>query len=190
MSTPTSGSDPNYAQEGSPTGQPGWGPPQGEQPGWGPPQGQQPGYGPAPTYSGPPAGYGGAAAGGRPGMVTAAGIVGIVWGALALLFGLLALGVAFALSGLLGLIVLIAVVVGVGLLVGGIYVITGKSPKILLYISYAAIAINVIELIISLAQNGGNAFSGVLGFVLPGVIVALLLQPQSKQYYASRGLSY
>jgi hypothetical protein len=123
-------------------------------------------------------------------MVTAAGIVGIVWGALALLFGLLALGVAFALSGLLGLIVLIAVVVGVGLLVGGIYVITGKSPKILLYISYAAIAINVIELIISLAQNGGNAFSGVLGFVLPGVIVALLLQPQSKQYYASRGLSY
>jgi hypothetical protein len=122
-------------------------------------------------------------------MVTAAGIVGIVWGALALLFGLLALGVAFALSGLLGLIVLIAVVVGVGLLVGGIYVVTGRSPKILLYISYAAIAINIIELIISLAQ-GGNAASGVLGFILPGVIVALLLQPQSKQYYASRGLSY
>ena len=122
-------------------------------------------------------------------MVTAAGIVGIVWGALALLVGLLALGVAFALSGLLGLIVLIAVVVGVGLLVGGIYVITGKTPKILLYISYAAIAINVIELIIAIAQ-GGNAFSGVLGFVLPGVIVGLLLQPQSKQYYASRGLSY
>lgn len=180
MSTPTSGSDPNYAQEGSPTGQPGWGPP----------QGQPPGYGPAPTYSGPPAGYGGAATGNRPGMVTAAGIVGIVWGALALLFGLLALGLAFAISGLLGLIVLIAVVVGVGLLVGGIYVITGKSPKILLYISYAAIAINVIELIISLAQDSGNAASGVLGFVLPGVIVALLLQPQSKQYYASRGLAY
>lgn len=179
MSTPPSGSDPNFAQEGSPTGQPGWGPPQG------PP----PGYGPAPTYSGPPAGYGGAPAG-RPGMVTAAGIVGIVWGALALLFGLLALGFAFAISGLLGLIVLITVAVGIGLLVGGIYVITGKSPKILLYISYAAIAINVIELIISLAQNGGNAASGVLGFILPGVIVGLLLQPQSKQYYASRGLSY
>jgi hypothetical protein len=123
-------------------------------------------------------------------MVTAAGIVGIVWGALALLFGLLFLGLAFALSSLLGLIAIITVLIGAGLLVGGIYVITGKSPKILLYLSYAAIAINVIELIISIAQNGGNAFSQVLGFILPGVIVGLLLQPQSKQYYASRGLSY
>jgi hypothetical protein len=180
MSTPTSGSDPNFAQEGTPSGQPGWGPP----------QNQPPGYGPAPTYSGPPAGYGAAPGAGRPGMVTAAGIVGIVWGALALLFGLLALSLVFAISALLGLLVLITVVIGVGLLVGGIYVITGKSPKVLLYLSYAAIAINIIELIISLAQNGGNAFSGVLGFILPGVIVALLLQPQSKQYYASRGLSY
>jgi hypothetical protein len=190
MSTPSSGSEPNYAQEGPTGGQPGWGSPQGQPPGWGPRQGQPPGYGPPPGYPASPAGYGGPASGARPGMVTAAGIVGIVWGALALLFGLLALSVAFAISGLLGLIVLVAVVVGVGLLVCGIYVVTGRSPKILLYISYAAIAINIIELIISLAQNGGNAFSGVLGFVLPGVIVGLLLQPQSKQYYASRGLSY
>jgi hypothetical protein len=194
MSTPSSGSEPNFAQEGPEGGQSGWGSPQGQppggQPGWGPPQGQPPGYGPAPSYSGPPAGYGAGGTGNRPGMVTAAGVVGIVWGALALLFGLLALGLAFTISGLLGVIVLVAVIVGVGLLVGGIYVITGRSPKILLYISYAAIAINVIELIISLAQNGGNAFSGILGFVLPGVIVALLLQPQSKQYFAARGHSY
>jgi hypothetical protein len=198
MSSPPSGSDPNFGQEGSPSGQPGWGPPQGRsgwgppqgQSGWGPPQGQPPGYGPAPSYSGPPAGYGGPEAGRRPGAVTAAGVVGIVWGALALLVGLLALGVAFAVSGLFGLILLVTVVVGVGLLVGGIFVVTGRSPRILLYLSYAAIAINVIELIIALAQNSGSSTSGIVGFILPGVIVGLLLQQRSKQYYAARGMSY
>ena len=51
------------------------------------------GYGgPAPAYSGRPD----AGSGQRPGMVTAAGIIGIVWGALGLLFGLLGAPVAFA----------------------------------------------------------------------------------------------
>jgi hypothetical protein len=123
-------------------------------------------------------------------MVTAAAIVGIVWGALGILFDLLALSVAFALSAVLGLFVLLALVLSVGLLVGGIFVLTGKPPKLLLYICYAAVVINVIELIISIAQSGGNAFSGILGFILPGVIIGLLLQPQSKQYFASRGQGY
>jgi hypothetical protein len=208
MSSPH-GSDPNFARDENESGQPGWGPPQGQpygqqdQPGWGQ-QGQQPygeqgygqqpygqpGYPPAPGYPGQPSGYGAPQTGKRPGAVTAAGVIGIVWGALALLFGLVALGVAFSLSGLLGLVVLIAVLVGIGLLVGGIYVVTGRSPKLLLYIAYAAIAINIIELIISLAQNGGQAANGVLGFVLPGVIVALLLQQRSKQYFAARGIGY
>ena len=60
-------------------------------------------------------------------MVTAAGVIGIVWGALALLFGLVGVGFAFAISTVLGLVVLIAVVVGIGLLVGGIFVVTGVA---------------------------------------------------------------
>ena len=178
MTNPTPGSDPNYPQGGAPQGQPGWGAPQ-------PPQGYQP----APSYQGGPAGYG-APTGQRPGLVTGAAIVGIVWGGLGTLFGLIALSVAFALSGLLGLIILIGVILSVALLVGGIFVLTGKDPKLLLYTCYVAIVVNIISLIISLAQNGGSAFSGILGFILPAVIVALLLQPAAKQYYAARGIKY
>jgi hypothetical protein len=178
MSSPT-GPDQNYPQGGAPQGQPGWGAP------------QQPsqGYSPAPSYSGPPAGYG-APGGQRPGMATAAGVIGIVWGGLGALFGLLALSVAFALSAVLGLILLVSLALSVGLLVGGIQVVTNKSPKLLLYISYVAVAINLLSLIVSIAQDGGNAFSGVLGFILPGVVIALLLQAQVKQFYASRGMGY
>ena len=183
MSSPT-GSDPNYPQGGAPQGQPGWGAPETPAQGYSPQQG----YNPAPTYSGAPAGYG-AAAGQRPGMVSAAAIIAIVWGGLGALFGLLAMAVAFALFPILGLFVLIGVAVAVALLVGGIQVLQGKSPKLLLYICYAAIAINLIELIIAITQSG-TAYTGILGIIIPGVIVALLLQQQSKQWFASRGLTY
>jgi hypothetical protein len=174
MSSPTSGSDPNYPQGGVPEGQPAWGAPQ--QP--------APAYNPAPSYAG-----GAAPAGERPGMVTAAGIIGIVWGALGLLFGLLALTLAFAIGAFLGLLALISVAIAGALLFAGIQVIQGKSPKLLLYISYAAIAINLITMIIGIAQ-GLSIFSYLLGFVIPGVVVFLLLNAQSKQYYASRGITY
>lgn len=183
MSTPPSGSDPNYAQEGFPTGQPGWGPPQ-EQP---------PGYGPAPTYSGPPAGYGGGAAGGRPGTVTAAAVIGIVIGGLGTLFGLLSLAVLatlFAFTPLLGIFALLSLAAAIVVLVGGIQAIRGQSPRLLLLGCYASVAIQLIYLIISIASGYGFAFGGLLGCVLPVVTVALLVQPRSKQYYASRGISY
>jgi hypothetical protein len=175
MSSPTPGSDPNYPQGAAPQGQPGWGAPQ--QP--------APDYSPAPSYSaGPPA-----AAGQRPGMVTAAGIIGIVWGGLGLLFGLLALTVSFAFGAVFGLLVLISVAVAAALLWAGIQVIQGKSPRLLLLISYVAIGINLLTMIWA-ATQGASIFSGLLGFILPGVIVFLLLNQQSKQYYASRGISY
>ena len=175
MSSPTPGSDPNYPQGAAPQGQPGWGAPQ--QP--------NPGYSPAPSYSaGPPA-----AGGQRPGMVSAAGIIGIVWGALGLLFGLIGLGLAFALGAVFGLLLLISVAVAAALLWAGIQVIQGKSPRLLLLISYIAIAINLLTMIWAISQ-GGSIFTGLLGVILPGVIVFLLLNPQSKQYYTSRGISY
>jgi hypothetical protein len=178
MSSPTPGSDPNYPQGGAPQGQPGWSAPQQPAQGYG---------GPAPSYSGSPAGYG--ATGQRPGMVTAAGIIGIVWGALGVLFGLLALTVAFALGALLGLFVLVSVALSAGLLWAGIQVMQGKSPRLLLLISYVAIGVNLVTMIIGIAQ-GASIFSYLLGFVIPGVVVFLLLNAQSKQYYASRGISY
>ena len=175
MSSPTPGSDPNYPQGGAPQGQPAWGAPQQPVQGYGAP--------------GSPAGYGGAP-GQRPGMVTGAAIVAIVWGGLGALFGLLALSVAFILGALYGLIILISIAMSVALLVGGIFVLQGKNPKLLLLVSYIAIGVSVLSLIIGIIQSGGNAFSGVLGIIVPGVIVALLMQPQSKQYFASRGMAY
>jgi hypothetical protein len=196
MSTPTPGSDPNFTQGGAPQGQPGWGAPQQSQ-GYGAPQGYNApqaygntpqGYGNAPQGYGAPGGFG--AGGQRPGTVTAAAIIAIVWGSLGALFGLLALSLAFVLGAFYGLIILISVALSVVLLVAGIFVLQGKNPKLLLMISYVAIGVSVLSLVIGLAQGGSSAFSGILGILIPGAIVALLLQPQSKQYFASRGMSY
>jgi hypothetical protein len=175
MSSP--GSDQNLPQGGAPQDHSGWGAP--------PPP---PGYGPAPTYSGAPAGQG-APTGRRPGMVTAAGVVGIVWGALGLLFGLLALSILFAFGALFGLLALVSVVLSAALLWAGIQVIQGKSPRLLLLISYVAIGINLVTMIIGISEGAGIA-GYLLGFIVPGVIVFLLLNQQSKQYYASQGISY
>lgn len=175
MSSPTSGSDPNYPESAAPQGQPGWGAPQ--QP--------APGYSPAPSYSaGPPAG-----AGQRPGMVTGAAIIGIVIGALGVL-GIFALGLYFAFDTVLGLLSLLSVAAAVVTLIGGIQAIQGKSPRLLLLGSYAAIAIQLLLLIWGVVSGYGFVFMGLLGFVLPAVIVFLLLNAQSKQYYASRGINY
>ena len=212
MSSPTPGSDPNHPQGSAPEGHTAWNAPQGPppqgytpQPGYGQPQqgygdpqqgyGQpQQGYGaPAQGYGGPAPAYSGApdaGTGQKPGMVTAAGIIGIVWGALGLLFGLLGLAVAFSLlGGVYGLLILISVVVSGALLWAGIQVVQGKSPRLLLLISYVAIGVNLLTMIWA-ATQGGSIFSGLLGFVIPGVVVFLLLNQQSKQYYASRGISY
>ena len=182
---------PTGPDQNSPQGQPGYGasqqPPAGYNPQGYNPQGYDPasGYNPAPAYSG-----GSAPTGQRPGMVTAAGIIGIVWGALGLLFGLLALGVAFSLLGAVyGLLILVSVAVSGLLLWAGIQVMQGKSPRLLLLLSYVAIGINLLTMIWA-ATQGGSVFSGLLGFIVPGIIVFLLLNPQSKQYYASRGISY
>jgi hypothetical protein len=173
MSSPTPGSDPNYPQSAAPQGQPGWGAP------------QQPGYTPAPSYSaGPPAGTGQ-----RPGMVSAAAIIGIVIGALGVL-GVFAVGVYFAFDAVLGLLSLLSVAAAVVMLIGGIQAIQGKSPRLLLLGSYAAIAVQLLLLIWGLVSGYGFVFLGLVGFILPGIIVFLLLNPQSKQYYASRGISY
>jgi len=206
MSTPTPG--PDFSKGGAPQGQPGWGAPQQppypqqsspqqpypqqSSPQQQPYAQQQPGYQPAPSYSGGPAGYG-APTGQRPGSVSTAAILGIVWGGLGTLFGLLgliALGLIFSYSALLGIFVLLGLAASIALLVAGIQTLQGKSPKLLLYLSYASIAIQLLSLIFSLVSGYGFSFGSLLGFIVPIVIVAMLMQPASKQYYAARGITY
>ncbi len=76
------------------------------------------------------------------------------------------------------------------MLIGGIQAIQGKSPRLLLLGSYASIAVQLLYLIWSLVSGWGFVFTGLLGFILPAIIVFLLLQPQAKQYYAARGIQY
>ncbi|WP_324273972.1 hypothetical protein [Blastococcus brunescens] len=185
MSSPTPGwdqpgSDPNHPQAPPPQGQPGWGAP--------PPPPPQ-GYGaPAPSWSGAPAGYGAQ----RPGQVTAAAVIGIVIGGLGTLGGLLLLfgiGLLFEISAILGLLALLSFATAVVVLVGAIQAIQGKSPRLLILGSYASIGIQLLYTIFAMSY-GESWFTGILGFILPILIVFLLMQPQSKQYYAARGISY
>lgn len=176
MSSPTPGSDPNYPQGGAPQGQPAWGTPQQPVQGYGAP--------------GAPAGYGGAQ---RPSQVTAAAIIGIVIGGLGSLLGLLSLigiGVVFAFDPILGLLALLSIATAVVVLIGGIQAIQGKSPRLLLLGSYASIAVQLLYLIWSLVSGWGFVFTGLLGFILPAIVVFLLMQPQAKQYYATKGIQY
>ena len=183
MSQPTPGSDPNYPQGGPPQGQPGWGAPQNQPQGYGAPQGY--------NAPGAPSGYGNAVA--RPSQVTAAAIIGIVIGGLGSLFGLISLfgiGIVFAFDPILGLLALLSIATAVVVLIGGIQALQGKSPRLLLLGSYASIAVQLLYLIWSLISGWGFVFTGLLGFILPAIIVFLLLQPQAKQYYAARGIQY
>jgi hypothetical protein len=197
MSSPTSGSDPNHPQGNAAQGQPGWSAPQGPPQGYG--QAPQ-GYGEAPqAYGAAPQGYGGPApaysgapdsgTGQRPGTVTAAAIIGIVIGALGLL-SIFGIGLVFAFDAVLGILSLLSIVAAAVLVVGGIQTLQGKSPQLLILGSYASIGIQLLSLIWALVAGWGFLFVGLLGFVLPILIVALLRQPPAKQYYASRGINY
>jgi hypothetical protein len=205
MSSPTPGSDPNQPQ-------PGWGPPpsQGQQPGYGqqqpgygqPAYGQQqpdygqpaygqpqgqPGYEAAPGWSGAPA-----PGGKRPGAVTAAAVIGIVIGGLGTLGGLLtlfALGDLFEIDALLGILALLSFAAAIVLLVGGIQVLRGQAPKLLLLGSYASIVTQLLYLVWALIRDQGLVFTGLLGFILPILIVVLVRSGQSREYFAARGQS-
>ena len=182
MSSPT-GPEQNYPQGGAPQGQPGFGTPSQPPAGYNP-SGSGPGYNPAPSYGGGPA-----MGGQKPPQVMAAAIIGIVIGALGIL-SLFSIGLLFAFDAVLGLLSLLSLAAAVVLLVGGIFALQGKSPRLLLLGSYASVAVQLLTMIWALVSGWGFLFFGFLGFILPGVIIFLLMQPQTKQYYASQGISY
>lgn len=158
---------------------------------------------PQQNWNAPPPGYGtppvGQATGQRPGQVTAAAVIGIVWGALGSLFGLLGLiGASVIAESDLGVeitaldivVTILGIAVAVALIVGGIQVLRGKSPQLLFYAALALAAAFVLGVIVNLAQGRDFAVPGVLTIVVAAVIVSLLRNERSKQYYASQGISY
>ncbi|CAN5151900.1 hypothetical protein BH20ACT5_BH20ACT5_08360 [soil metagenome] len=142
------------------------------------------GYTPAP---GAPAGQG-ARLDRRPGQVTAAAVLGFIAGAFSILgaLGLLLtsgvaddIGVSGALVTVFGL---LYVAFAVGYIYGGLQAMSGKNQKILLITAAAAIALQVLYWIIV-----QFAALSLIGLILPIVIIAMLVSPQSKQWFAAKG---
>jgi hypothetical protein len=181
MSNPTPGSDPNYPQGAL------------DQSGSRAPQ---QGYDPAPPYSAAPAAYDQGHGDKQPGSVKAAAIIGIVWGVLGALAGILALvGASLAdeldadveVTGLDVVLGVVSLVVSIALLVGGIRVLKGKAPKLLLFAAVALIVLWVVGTIVNVAQDRDFSITSIVGPIIAALIVALLVQPASKRYFAARG---
>jgi len=145
-----------------------------EQP-WGPQAGPGPGWGDPPVR--------------RPGTVTGAAVVAIVFGSLVGLLnlvGLLASGsldVDFGVADLALTVVVVAL--AVALVVGGIRVLTGREPQLLLYAGFGLIGLWLLGVVVSIA-DGRNPLSGFLTLVAGAVVVSLLRNPASRAWFASR----
>lgn len=126
--------------------------------------------------------------GGRPGMVTAAAVLGFVVGGLQILGGLLLLlagGIASNISGALGgIFIVVAILL---LAVGGLYVfagikaLQGKNAKILVIVAGVAVVLQVISMLSDFTPTS------LIGLAISVGIIALLLQEQSKAWFRSKG---
>ncbi|WP_166509534.1 hypothetical protein [Blastococcus sp. TF02-8] len=183
---PPGGDQPGYGQQ--PYGQPQYGQPQQYgppqqfgQPQYGQPQPYgQPGFGPGPGYPGAK----------RPGAVTAAGVVGIVIGAITSLVNLLVFAFIgdsdLNITGLDILVSVLAVVAGIALLVGGIQVLRGGRPQLLLYAAYGCAAVWLLNLVVAIAEDNGAGGAGLLLLIGPAVIVGLLRGRSAQAWYGGR----
>lgn len=165
--------------------------PQYEQPAQYPPVGNYSAPGQYQQY--PPAGgypaagqYGAVAA--RPGMVTAAAVLAFVVGGLDVVVGLLALlagsvaaGVVAGLGGILIVFSILVLAIGALYIWSGLMALQGKNAKILTIVAGVATAIQLIYLIMNFTA------SQLIGLAISIAIIALLLQPQSKDWFRAKG---
>ncbi len=132
----------------------------------------------------------------RPGLVTAAAIVLIVFGALGTIFGLLGLAVslAFAAAGGIGILYTVLALVGLALavlgLVAGIGLLTGGgwARGLAVWVSIGAITVSVLQLVLNIAfasqletatgvqgATAGAATGGVIGLIIAVAIYGFVL---------------
>ncbi len=170
-----------YGQQ--PYGQQGYGQqPYGQQP-----QGQQPHGQPAPRGGfGGPAPFGGGGQGlARPPQVLTAAVLGFVVAAF-LLLGAFAF---FALASIWGAFAIVAIVylaLAALNIVGGVQALKGKGSTLLKIGGGITAGFALLGLVLSLAQGTFDFFT-LVSLAIGAGIVFLLVQPQSKQFFASRG---
>lgn len=167
---------------------PSYGPPAGQGGSYGQPSGQpsgQPaGYGQPSGYGAPPPpSFGGGAGQKRPGMVTAAAVLAFVSGGLGLIVGLVSFSIIgnFGVPGFLVVLVILGLLLSAALIFGGVQALQGKSFVILLVAAGISILIQLISMITYFQA------SSLLSFVFPILIIAFLLNPQSKAWIKARG---
>ena len=156
-------------------------------PAWGAPQ--------APTY--------GPVSGARPGTVLAAGVIGIVQGAITVIVGLLGLAVVGAIdsgmtaegsqairdvSGIVRIIMFIVLLIGVGYVVAGGATVAGKrwAAWTLLVVEGLGLLIGLVGLINSSTQAAGGAIGQLIDLLVPAAVLVLLLVPASLAWLRRR----
>jgi hypothetical protein len=178
---------PSFDRNTPPGGQPAYGPP-GQQPYGQQPYGQQPPGDPAPHgggFGGPSPYGGGPGRSARPPQVLAAAILGFVVAAF-LLLGALAF---FALASVIGIFAIFAILylaLAAVNIVGGVQAMQGKGSTVLKVAGGITAGFALLALVIGLTQSEFD-FSTLVSLAIGAGIVFLLVQPQSKQYFASRG---
>jgi hypothetical protein len=152
-----------------------------------PPPGQYQQY-PSPSGYPAPGQYGAVAA--RPGTVTAAAVLAFVVGGLLAILGLITLlagsAVTGVYSGLGGVVIVLSILI---LAVGGVYIwsgvwaLTGKNAKFLTIVAGVAAVLQLIGLI------GNFSVSSLIALAISIGIIVLMIQPPSRNWYRSKGVS-
>lgn len=166
------GFNPGGPQQGYGPGGPqqgGFGPPQG---GFGPPQGGGgPGFGPAATDQDKMVAWGAAGS---------AGLIGLI----VLIANLSVIGYAFALTGLYGVLLLLAVVSAGALLGGGVLIfMRNRLGPLLGVVGAAGIVVTwLLAIIVVLADVGIFSGTGIVWIILAAIPAVLCLMPQTRRY--------
>jgi len=123
-------------------------------------------------------------------MVTAAAVLAFVVGGLAILVGLVFVFIGSAatsyfgsIGGLVFVIAVIILAIGALYIWAGLQALNGKNAKILTVVAIVAVVLQLLGLI------SNFEVSSLVALAIQGAIIALLLQPQSKDWFRSKGAS-
>lgn len=168
-------------------GPPGYGAPGYGLPGYGPPGYGPPQYGPAqygygaPPWPAPPVPRPWPHGAGRPGVATAAGVLGIVTGGLTALMCLVFLAATVGGDGSSAVLLLFAAPCAVGMLTGGIRLLQGHRRGLLLGSALASVAVLLLGLVAGALVYAGDQALGIVVLVvlaLPLPVATAILTAQ------------
>ncbi len=150
-------------------GPPGYGPPGYGPPAYGPPAYGPPGYGPPPGYGwglplAPPTWPAGP---GRPGVATAAGVLGIVTGGLSLLVSLvLTVAVLSGEDDAVSVVLMLGLPCGAVLIAGGVRLLNRHSPTLVVAASLASVVVLFLALAVGAGTADGSDVIGLAVFLV------------------------